>query len=112
MVGDLPSAYPTSRYPTSTPQTCRTSRPGALAIVLVGDAEALGGAKAAASRAAATSIRTKNSSRMGRPIFKRSFGGFLVVGSLSKTSVAMAAGARTQVANSSPRSSASLRWFC
>jgi sulfate permease, SulP family len=27
------------------------------------------------------------------------FGGFLVVGSLSKTSVAMAAGARTQLAN-------------
>ena len=37
---------------------------------------------------------------MGRPILLSGlFGGFLVVGSLSKTSVAMAAGARTQLAN-------------
>jgi MFS superfamily sulfate permease-like transporter len=40
------------------------------------------------------------------------FGGFLVVGSLSKTSVSMAAGARSQVANLIAAVFCSSRWYC
>ena len=43
--------------------------PGALAIVLVGYAEVLGGQRLRPCRAAATSIRTKSSSLTGPPIF-------------------------------------------
>jgi sulfate permease, SulP family len=74
--------------------------PGALAIVLVGYAEALGGAKAAAMQGGGDINPNQELIAHGPAnILSGLFGGFLVVGSLSKTSVAMAAGARTQVAN-------------
>src|SRR6185437_12388121 len=74
--------------------------PGALAIVLVGYAEALGGAKAAAIQGGGEIDPNQELIAHGPAnILSGLFGGFLVVGSLSKTSVAMAAGARTQVAN-------------
>jgi hypothetical protein len=68
--------------------------------VLIGYAEALGGAKAAA-RPGDGGIDPNQELVAHGPanILTGLFGGFLVVGSLSKTSVAMAAGARTQVAN-------------
>src|SRR5207247_9392331 len=72
----------------------------ALAIVLVGYAEALGGAKAAAMQGGGDIDPNQELIAHGPAnILSGLFGGFLVVGSLSKTSVAMAAGARTQLAN-------------
>jgi len=75
--------------------------PGALAIVLVGYAEALGAAKAADMQNGGGDINPNQELVAHGPanILSGLFGGFLVVGSLSKTSVAMAAGARSQVAN-------------
>ena len=68
--------------------------------MLVGYAEALCGAKAAARHDGGDI--DPNQELMARAparMLSGLFGGFLVVGSLSKTSVAMAAGARTQLAN-------------
>jgi anti-anti-sigma factor len=74
--------------------------PGALAIVLVGYAESLGAAKAAALQGGGDIDPNQELIAHGPAnILSGLFGGFLVVGSLSKTSVAMAAGARSQVAN-------------
>jgi anti-anti-sigma factor len=74
--------------------------PGALAIVLVGYAEALGAAKAAAMQSGGDIDPNQELVAHGPAnILSGLFGGFLVVGSLSKTSVAMSAGARSQVAN-------------
>jgi MFS superfamily sulfate permease-like transporter len=74
--------------------------PGALSIVLVGYAETLGAAKAA-SFGEGSDIDPNQELIAHGPanILSGLFGGFLAVGSLSKTSVAMAAGARSQVAN-------------
>ncbi len=74
--------------------------PGALAIVLVGCAEALGGAKAAAVQGGGEIDPNQELVAHGLANgLSGLLGGFLVVGSLSKTSVAMTAGARTQLAN-------------
>ena len=68
--------------------------------MLVGYAEALGGAKAAAMQGGGDIDPNQELIAHGPAnILSGLFGGFLVVGSLSKTSVAMAAGARTQLAN-------------
>jgi MFS superfamily sulfate permease-like transporter len=68
--------------------------------VLVGYAEALGGAKAAAMQSGGDIDPNQELVAHGAAnILSGLFGGFLAVGSLSKTSVAMAAGARTQLAN-------------
>jgi MFS superfamily sulfate permease-like transporter len=100
VVGDLPSGLPHLALPHLDPATLRDLVPGALAIVLVGYAEALGGAKAAAMQAGGDIDPNQELVARGAAnILSGFFGGFLVVGSLSKTSVAMAAGARTQLAN-------------
>ena len=100
VVGALPSGLPRLVLPSLDLATLRDLAPGALAIVLVGYAEALGGAKAAAAQDG-TEIDPNEELLAHGPanILSGLFGGFLVVGSLSKTSVAMAAGARTQAAN-------------
>jgi MFS superfamily sulfate permease-like transporter len=68
--------------------------------VLVGYAEALGAAKAAALQSGGNIDPNQELVAHGPAnILSGLFGGFLVVGSLSKTSVATAAGARSQVAN-------------
>jgi len=99
-VGDLPSGLPHVILPDLDLAVLQQLVPGALAIVLVGYAEALGGAKAAALQGGGA-IDTNQELIAHGPanIFSGLFGGFLVVGSLSKTSVAMSAGARTQLAN-------------
>ena len=74
--------------------------PGALAIVLVGYSEALGAAKAAAMQSGGKIDPNQELVAHGPAnILSGLFGGFLAVGSLSKTSVATAAGAHSQVAN-------------
>ena len=100
VVGHLPSGLPHLVLPNLDPAILYELAPGALAIVLVGYAEALGGAKAAAMQSGGDIDPNQELIAHGPAnILSGLFGGFLVVGSLSKTSVAMAAGARTQVAN-------------
>jgi len=100
VVGDLPSGVPHLALPNVDPTILQKLAPGALAIVLVGYAEALGGAKAAAMQGGGDIDPNQELIAHGPAnILSGLFGGFLVVGSLSKTSVAMAAGARTQLAN-------------
>jgi len=100
VVGSLPSGLPHLVLPRLDPGVLRELAPGALAIVLVGYAEALGGAKAAAMQGGGDIDPNQELVAHGPAnILSGLFGGFLVVGSLSKTSVAMAAGARTQLAN-------------
>jgi sulfate permease, SulP family len=100
VVGDLPSGLPHLVLPSLDPAIWRELVTGALAIVLVGYAEALGGAKAAAMQGGGDIDPNQELIAHGPAnILSGLFGGFLVVGSLSKTSVAMAAGARTQLAN-------------
>jgi len=100
VVGELPSGLPHLALPNLDPATLKELMPGALAIVLVGYAEALGGAKAAAMQGGGDIDPNQELIAHGPAnILSGLFGGFLVVGSLSKTSVAMAAGARTQLAN-------------
>jgi high affinity sulfate transporter 1 len=100
VVGDLPSGLPHLVLPNLDPAILKELVPGALAIVLVGYAEALGGAKAAAMQGGGDIDPNQELIAHGPAnILSGVFGGFLVVGSLSKTSVAMAAGARTQLAN-------------
>jgi high affinity sulfate transporter 1 len=100
VVGNLPSGLPHLTLPKLDPAMLRELVPGALAIVLVGYAEALGGAKAAALQSGGKIDPNQELIAHGPAnILSGLFGGFLVVGSLSKTSVAMSAGARTQVAN-------------
>ena len=100
VVGELPSGLPNLALPNFDLAVWRELAPGALAIVLVGYAEALGGAKAAAMQTGGDVDPNQELVAHGPAnILSGLFGGFLVVGSLSKTSVAMAAGARSQLAN-------------
>jgi len=100
VVGDLPSGLPHFTMPEFNPTILWELAPGALAIVLVGYAEALGAAKAAAMQDGGEIDPNQELIAHGPAnILSGLFGGFLVVGSLSKTSVAMAAGGRTQFAN-------------
>ena len=100
VVGDLPSGLPHLALPDLDLAKLQVLIPGALAIVLVGYAEALGGAKAAPMQDGGDVDPNQELIAHGPAnILSGLFGGFLVVGSLSKTSVAMTAGARTQLAN-------------
>jgi len=100
VAGHLPSGLPHLTLPTLEISTLSDLVPGALAIVLVGYAEALGAAKAAALQTGGKIDPNQELVAHGPAnILSGLFGGFLVVGSLSKTSVATAAGARSQLAN-------------
>ena len=100
VAGHIPSGLPHLTLPNLDSTILREFAPGALAIVLVGYAEALGAAKAAAMQSGGDIDPNQELVAHGPAnILSGLFGGFLVVGSLSKTSVAMAAGARSQVAN-------------
>jgi high affinity sulfate transporter 1 len=100
VAGHIPSGLPTFTVPSVDIAILRELLPGALAIVLVGYAEALGAAKAAALQDGSDIDPNQELVAHGPAnILTGLFGGFLVVGSLSKTSVAMAAGARSQLAN-------------
>jgi len=100
VAGHIPSGLPHLVLPNFDITILKELTPGALAIVLVGYAESLGAAEAA-GRESGSNIDPNQELVAHGPanIFSGLFGGFLVVGSLSKTSVAMAAGARSQLAN-------------
>jgi MFS superfamily sulfate permease-like transporter len=100
VAGHIPSGLPHLTSPHLDAAILYELAPGALAIVLVGYAEALGAAKAAALQSGGDINPNQELVAHGPAnILSGLFGGFLVVGSLSKTSVAIAAGARSQVAN-------------
>ena len=100
VAGHLPSGLPHLTIPNLDTSILGELTPGALAIVLVGYAEALGAAKAAALQSGGDIDPNQELVAHGPAnILSGLFGGFLVVGSLSKTSVATSAGARTQIAN-------------
>jgi MFS superfamily sulfate permease-like transporter len=100
VAGQIPSGLPHLVIPNFDVAILRELVPGALAIVLVGYAESLGAAKAAAADSGGDIDPNQELIAHGPAnILSGLFGGFLVVGSLSKTSVAIAAGARTQFAN-------------
>ena len=100
VAGHIPSGLPHLTLSNFDVTTWYELTPGALAIVLVGYAEAIGAAKAAAMESGGDIDPNKELVAHGPAnILSGLFGGFLVVGSLSKTSVAMAAGARSQLAN-------------
>jgi SulP family sulfate permease len=100
VVGHLPSGLPHLTLPHFDSTILQELTPGALAIVLIGYAEALGAAKAAAMESGGNIDPNQELVAHGPAnMLSGLFGGFLVVGSLSKTSVAMSAGARSQVAN-------------
>jgi sulfate permease, SulP family len=100
VAGHLPSGLPHLTLPDLDISKLSELVPGALAIVLVGYAEALGAAKAAALQSGGKIDPNQELVAHGPAnILSGLFGGFLVVGSLSKTSVATAAGARSQIAN-------------
>lgn len=98
VVGQLPSGMPHLTPPRLSPDLLLALAPGALAIVLVGYAEALGAAKAASVKDEIDPNQELTAHGFAN-ILSGFFGGFLAVGSLSKTSVAIDAGARTQVAH-------------
>jgi len=100
VAGHLPSGLPHLTLPNLDASILSELAPGALAIVLVGYAEALGAAKAAALQSGGDIDPNQELVAHGSAnILSGLFGGFLVVGSLSKTSVATSAGARSQIAN-------------
>jgi MFS superfamily sulfate permease-like transporter len=100
VVGHLPSGLPHLTTPNLEISTLSELAPGALAIVLVGYAEALGAAKAAGLQSGGAIDPNQELVAHGPAnMLSGLFSGFLVVGSLSKTSVATAAGARSQIAN-------------
>jgi high affinity sulfate transporter 1 len=100
VAGHIPSGLPHVVLPSFDIRILWELAPGALAIVLVGYAESLGAATAAAIESGSDIDANQELVAHGPAnILSGLFGGFLVVGSLSKTSVAMAAGARSQLAN-------------
>jgi sulfate permease, SulP family len=100
VAGHIPSGLPHLVLPSFDIAILQALAPGALAIVLVGYAESLGAAKAAAIESGGDIDPNQELVAHGPAnILSGLFGGFLVVGSLSKTSVAIAAGARSQFAN-------------
>ncbi len=100
LVGDVQAGLPSLAMPQFTLAQFELLLPGALAIVLLGYAETLGSAKAAATKDQSKIDPNQELLSHGPANIGSAFsGGFVVVGSLSKTSVSMGAGGRTQVAS-------------
>lgn len=100
VAGHIPSGLPQLTSPHFDSTILQELTPGALAIVLIGYAESLAAAKAAAVESGGDIDPNQELVAYGPAnILSGLFSGFLVVGSLSKTSVAVAAGARSQFAN-------------
>jgi high affinity sulfate transporter 1 len=100
LVGTIEAGLPALSLPHVSLADLETIVPGALAIVLLGYAESLAAANAAAAVTggeidANQELLSHGPANLGSALCS----GFVVVGSLSKTSVALAAGARTQVAS-------------
>ena len=100
IVGSVKAGLPALAMPKFTLEQLQLLIPGALAIVLLGYAESLGAAKAASSKSGGSVDPNQELVSHGPANIGSAFsGGFVVVGSLSKTSVSMGAGGRTQMAS-------------
>ena len=100
LVGAIETGLPSPTLPVVSPAQLRSIVPGALAIVLLGYSESLGAAKAAAEKTGGEidpnqELVSHGPANLGSALCS----GFIVVGSLSKTSVAMEAGGKTQVSS-------------
>ena len=98
LVGEVQTGLPSLQIPAVSFSQLQSLVPGALAIVLLGYSESLGAAKAAAEKTGEEldpnqELVSHGPANLGSALSS----GFVVVGSLSKTSVAMSAGAKTQV---------------
>jgi MFS superfamily sulfate permease-like transporter len=108
VAGHIPSGLPRLTSPRLDVATLYELAPGALAIVLVGYAEALGAAKAASLQSGGDISPNQELVAHGPAnILSGLFGGFLVVGSLSKTSVAWLQAPAARSPTLSPRHYAS-----
>jgi len=99
IVGQVQPGLPVLAIPKFTLEQLQLLLPGAMAIVLLGYAETLGAAKAASTKGGGNidpnqELVSHGPANIGSALS----GGFVVVGSLSKTSVAMGAGGKTQLA--------------
>jgi len=100
LVGQVDAGLPNLAMPDFTFEQMQLLIPGALAIVLLGYAETLGAAKAAASKGGGAIDPNQELVSHGPANIGSAFsGGFVVVGSLSKTSVSMGSGGKTQMAS-------------
>jgi len=100
IVGQVKAGLPELAMPKFTMEQLQLLVPGALAIVLLGYAETLGAAKAASAKNGGTIDPNQELVSHGPANIGSAFsGGFVVVGSLSKTSVSMGAGGKTQIAS-------------
>ena len=100
IVGKVESGLPALAMPHFTLEQLQLLIPGALAIVLLGYAETLGAAKAASAKSGGSIDPNQELVSHGPANIGSAFsGGFVVVGSLSKTSVSMGAGGKTQMAS-------------
>jgi len=100
IVGKVEPGLPVLAMPNFNMSQLELLIPGALAIVLLGYAETLGAAKAASAKSGGTIDPNQELVSHGPANIGSAFsGGFVVVGSLSKTSVSMGAGGKTQMAS-------------
>jgi MFS superfamily sulfate permease-like transporter len=100
IVGSVKAGLPALALPHFTLEQAQLLVPGALAIVLLGYAESLGASKAASAKSGGHVDPNQELVAHGPANIGSAFsGGFVVVGSLSKTSVSMGAGGRTQAAS-------------
>jgi high affinity sulfate transporter 1 len=100
IVGPQKAGLPPFGIPDVSLADLRGIIPGALAIVLLGYAESLGAAKAAAAKLGGKIDPNQELVSHGPANLGSAFSsGFVVVGSLGKTSVAMDAGAKTQLSS-------------
>ena len=100
IVGSVKAGLPTLAIPQFTLAQLELLIPGAFAIVMLGYAESLGAAKAASTKSGGSVDPNQELIAHGPAnIGSALSGGFVVVGSLSKTSVSMGAGGKTQMAS-------------
>ena len=100
LIGSIKTGLPPFVVPKVSLEQFQGIIAGALAIVLLGYAESLGAAKAAAEKTGEEIDPNQELISLGPAnLVNGLFSGFLVVGSLSKTSVSMEAGGKTQVSS-------------
>lgn len=100
LIGSIQTGLPPFTIPKISVEQFTGILTGALAIVLLGYAESLGAAKAAAEKTGEEIDSNQELISLAPANLANGlFSGFLVVGSLSKTSVSMSAGGKTQVSS-------------
>jgi high affinity sulfate transporter 1 len=100
LIGSLDASLPPLNLPMVSMEQIKGIIGGAFAIVLIGYAETLGSAKAAAEKTGEEIDPNQELISLGPANLAAGLSsGFLVVGSLSKTSISMSSGGKTQVSS-------------